>query len=427
MKKLSSLIVLMIASIALLTACTKQPGCTDPVAMNFDPNAEEDDASCTYYCECGQDVWHSGAITSNETWTSDHIYELNGKVIVESGVTLTIEPGTIIKGQEGTGSLASMLIVAKGGKINAIGTAQQPIIFTSVLDNIQPGQLKGSNLEKEHTGLWGGIAIMGKAPVSTADGDVYGQLEGIPVTDVFGAYGGADQNDDSGIMQYVCIRHTGALIGAGNETAGLTLAGVGNGTSISEIEIYATEDDGLEIFGGTVEISNVAVGFQHDDAIQLDQNFDGSIANFTLISDDSGDESIEADGAEGSTYIDGMFALTSGTIINEGTLDRSSHFKDKPRGIMQNIKFNGDVKISVAFDGSCQLIESAYTNLTDPIASLIINNCERDSVLLQGGTLCNPGINLQQAAESEIVDSPASGSNSSVFNNWTILSIDGWL
>ena len=82
----------------------------------------------------------SGAISSNTTWTNDNIYILNQKVVVEAGATLTIEAGTIIKGRPGTGSLASALIVARDGMINAVGTANQPIIFTSLSDNIEVGQ-----------------------------------------------------------------------------------------------------------------------------------------------------------------------------------------------------------------------------------------------------------------------------------------------
>ena len=87
----------------------------------------------------------SGVISENQTWTADNIYELSGRVIVADGVTLTIQPGTLIKGHEGQGVSASALMIARGGKIDAVGTPQKPIIFTSILDEIQPGETDGGN------------------------------------------------------------------------------------------------------------------------------------------------------------------------------------------------------------------------------------------------------------------------------------------
>src|SRR5688500_12711107 len=108
----------------------------------------------------------SGVIDQNETWTANKIYELDGRVIVADGATLTIEAGTIIKGQNQTGASASALMIARGGKINAVGTAQKPIIFTSVLDNIELEQTSGTNLTEADKAKWGGLVILGKAPIS---------------------------------------------------------------------------------------------------------------------------------------------------------------------------------------------------------------------------------------------------------------------
>ena len=128
----------------------------------------------------------AGLLTANEKWTSNNIYQLAGKVVVSDGVTLEIEPGTIIKGQQGIGSLASALIVARGGKIMALGTAENPIVFTSVQDNISVGQKAGTNLSELDQGLWGGVLILGYAPGSFK-GDVKEvQIEGIPAGDTYG-------------------------------------------------------------------------------------------------------------------------------------------------------------------------------------------------------------------------------------------------
>jgi len=177
----------------------------------------------------------SGAITENATWTADNIYELASKVVVEDGITLTIAPGTIIKGRTGVGSLATGLIIARGGKLIAEGTAANPIIFTSIEDKIEVGQLIGSNLTNEDVEKWGGLIILGKAPISAENGDTESQIEGIPASDAFGAYGGDVANDNSGSLKYISVRHGGALIGDGNEINGITLGGVGSGTTMENI------------------------------------------------------------------------------------------------------------------------------------------------------------------------------------------------
>ena len=146
---------------------------------------------------------NSGFIETEETWESECIYVLNNKVVVPDGVTLTIEPGTIIKGTSGTGSLASALVVARGGKVLANGSASQPIVFTSTADNITVGESNGTNLDQNDRGLWGGLIVLGYAPSSFA-GDVDAlQIEGIPAEDTWGLYGGNTPNDNSGVYKYI--------------------------------------------------------------------------------------------------------------------------------------------------------------------------------------------------------------------------------
>ncbi len=242
----------------------------------------------------------SGLITKNTTWTSDKFWILNGKVVVDNGATLTIEAGTIIKGKEGSGSLASALIIARGGKINAVGTATNPIVFTSVNDNIKLGEKEGTNLTEEDNSLWGGVLILGKAKGSFS-GDVSEfQIEGIPASDKFGLYGGNDDTDNSGNFEYVSIRHGGAEIGAGNEINGLTLGAVGSGTTIKNIEIVGNLDDGIEFFGGMVNPSNIVIWGQGDDGLDIDQAYGGTISNALVILGNTSDSATEIDGGEGT-------------------------------------------------------------------------------------------------------------------------------
>lgn len=238
----------------------------------------------------------SANITENTTWETGKVYILGGRISVVNGVTLTIQPGVIVKGQAGTGSNATALLIARGGKLMAEGTATQPIIFTSVADEIEPGQIASPNLDPTLNGLWGGLLIMGKAPIS-ADAESI-QIEGIPASDQNGLYGGTDAADNSGVIKYVSIRHGGANIGEGNEINGLTLGGVGSGTVIENIEIVANQDDGIEWFGGAVSVKNVIVLNTGDDAIDTDQGWSGTLDNFVVIN--PGDEGLELDGGEGS-------------------------------------------------------------------------------------------------------------------------------
>lgn len=299
----------------------------------------------------------TGLITQDETWTKDNIYRLNQKVVVEAGVTLTIQEGTIIKGSPGTGSLASALIVARGGMINAVGTPSEPIIFTSTSDNIQPGQTAGTNLSINDRGLWGGVLLLGNAPCSFS-GDVEElQIEGIPADDTFGLYGGNDAEDSSGVMQYVSIRHGGALIGEGNEINGLTLGGVGTGTVLDNIEVVANVDDGIEFFGGTVNATNLLVWGQGDDGLDIDQAYSGTIDNAVVALGDVSDHAFEIDGPEGSAP--GSFLLQNATIIGNLNTNNGEYadFRKGATGTVQNIyaygfKDDSDVELDADADAT---------------------------------------------------------------------------
>lgn len=247
-------------------------------------------------------------ITQNTTWTTGKTYVLGARIAVLSGVTLTIQPGVVVKGEAGTGANATALIIARGGKIMAEGTATQPIIFTSVADEIAPGQIASPNLDPDLNGLWGGLLILGNAPIS-ADAEAV-QIEGIPPSDQNGLYGGTNATDNSGVLRYVSIRHGGANIGEGNEINGLTLGGVGSGTVIEYIEIIANQDDGIEWFGGTVNVTNALIWNTGDDAVDTDQSWGGTLDNFIVVN--PGDECFELDGPEGT--------MEDGHIIKNGTV-----------------------------------------------------------------------------------------------------------
>ncbi|MHA7842079.1 MAG: hypothetical protein ACX93I_02085 [Winogradskyella sp.] len=330
MKKL--LLIALVASTLVLTGCFKDddtPIIIEETTIIQNPGGGTDP-------ECPV-VAVTGEIADGTVWTNDNIYQLNQKVVVPAGATLTINPGTIIKGSSGTGSLASALIVARGGTLNANGSASEPIIFTSTADNITCGQTSGTNLDQDDRGLWGGLIILGNAPCSFSGDIPEAQIEGIPADDTFGLYGGTVANDSSGSLRYISIRHGGALIGEGNEINGLTLGGVGSGTVIDNIEVVANVDDGIEFFGGTCNASNLLVWAQGDDAIDIDQAYSGTIENAVVVLGDISDHAFEIDGPEGTA--NGAFTLRNATIIGNSVTSNGEYadYRSNAQGLTENI------------------------------------------------------------------------------------------
>lgn len=313
----------------------------------------------------------SGFISENTTWTADNIYELAGRVVVESGVTLTVNAGTIIKGREGEGAAASALIVARGGKLMAMGTADMPIIMTTVLDDIQPGTYKsfGSGLDENESGLWGGLLILGNAPISADAAEE--QIEGIPADFTYGLYGGDNAADNSGTLQYVSVRHGGSLIGEGNEINGITFGGVGSGTTVNHIEVVANKDDGIEMFGGSVNISNVLIWAADDDAIDIDQAYSGTIDNAVVIAFDGTDHGLEIDGPEGT--LTGAFTVTNLTI--KGFNDELGQYRDGAMGTTSNAYFFGFQTIADG-EGDLSLEKDDAGNYTTFLTDLTFSNIE---------------------------------------------------
>ena len=283
----------------------------------------------------------TGQITEDITLTNDVIWTLDGRVTVVDGVTLTIDPGTIIKALPGQEANASVLIIARGGKIQANGTSSAPIIFTSSTDNIELGQTAGTNLDEHDRGLWGGVIVLGRARASLSGDAPENQIEGIPASDTNGLYGGTNDADDSGAMNYVSIRHGGTLIGEGNEINGLTLGGVGSGTTISNIEVVGNVDDGIEWFGGAVNSSNLLVWAQGDDGLDIDEAYSGTISNSLVIAGDVSDHALEIDGPAGS--FQAAFEIDGLTLIGNTTTENGEYadFRDGALGTVRNVYATG--------------------------------------------------------------------------------------
>ena len=357
---------------------------------------------------------YSGVITESVTWTKDNVYELTGRVVVPSGVTLTIEAGTVVKAYPGQEANACALIVARGGKLMAEGTSAEPIIFTTTADaitNDHPNYPGFANLDESNKGLWGGVIILGNAEISADAAEK--QIEGIPASDSNGLYGGSDNSDDSGIIRYIQIRHGGTLLGDDNEINGLTLGGVGSGTTVEYVEVIGNVDDGIECFGGSVNINHALVWDQGDDAFDIDQSYSGTINNFMGIADNESDHALEIDGPEGSMI--GQFTMTNGTL--KGFYPGGGEYADfrkEATGTVSNTYFyNFSCDSDFEIDGG-----SATADLT--FSALEFNTTHLpDSCKNTASEICDDQTGNGVSFNATDVTSNTVGADASQFSSWT--------
>jgi hypothetical protein len=310
-------------------------------------------------------------IATSTTWTASNTYNLQAQIYVLPGATLTIEPGTVIAS---TTNLGGSLAVCRGAKINAVGTRENPIIFTSKADvatwtdgDPKTGTWRASCNE------WGNLTIMGRGfisenaiPTNTAsfNANNYANMEGLVpafVGDPNTQYGGGDDDDDSGALQYVSLRYGGKVVGLGNELNGISLGGIGRQTEISHFEIMNNVDDGIEIWGGTVDVKYFSIWNIGDDSLDIDQGWRGR-AQFGLIvqgysvaaaqGSGVGDNCIEVDGAEQSDWQ----PVTTCTLYNMTVIgqpisgDHGTAWRDNARMQVRNAIFMDLGERLVAYD-----------------------------------------------------------------------------
>lgn len=249
----------------------------------------------------------SGSLTGEQTLEAKE-YILNGTVVIEDGGRLNIPAGTTIKAREG---FSSYLLVAQGGKLYAEGTATNPVVFTA-------------NTTSPTSGYWGGIIINGRAPISGTNADM--SDTGLTEIDNNYRYGGSIANDNSGVLSYVQILYAGARSTADIEHNGLTLNGVGNGTTIENLYILESADDAIEFFGGTVNVTNLLAVNPDDDMFDFTQGYSGTLKNCygvwesNYTSTEADPRGIEADGNLDGIYPSHLrqsdFRVENMTIVN---------------------------------------------------------------------------------------------------------------
>ena len=217
----------------------------------------------------------TGTISNDRTLTNDRAYLLSGTVFVGNGATLTILPGTHVLGESATNGT---LVISQGGKIEADGTRGQPIIFTS-------DQSVGSRARAD----WGGLIINGYATINIPGGSGLGEGD-------TGAYGGTDDDDSSGTLRYVRVEYAGTEFTPDNELNGIAFQGVGRGTVVDHVQVHFNQDDGVEFFGGTVDVKHVLLTNIRDDSIDWTEGWRGR-GQFLVVQQNGAeaDQGIEAD------------------------------------------------------------------------------------------------------------------------------------
>jgi hypothetical protein len=293
----------------------------------------------------------SGTITGDVTWTNNYYWVLRGAVFVEENATLTVQAGTTVVGEAGS---VGSLIVKRGGRLNAIGTKEQPIVFTS-------DQAPGSRAR----GDWGGIILNGRAPVNLDGGEGEGEAD-------TGVYGGDNPNDNSGALRYVRIEFAGTEFSPDNELNGIAFQGVGRGGTYEYIQVHMNKDDGLEWFGGTADIKHAIVTNAGDDSFDWTFGWRGK-AQFIAVSQrgDDADAGIEADNNEFNNEnlprsAPTLYNLTfcGDPDTNEGSESvRGWLLRRGTAGELRNFIITGFKNVGLEVNGPSSLREAAQGNL----------------------------------------------------------------
>lgn len=340
----------------------------------------------------------TGDITTDTELDASVEYTLNGTLSVKNGATLTIPAGTMIKATPG---FSSYLIVEQGGKLEANGTASNPITFTSAASSPAAGD-------------WGGLIINGFAPIS-------GGGTGSTEIDATLPYGGDDANDNSGTLTYVILAYTGAQSSESIEHNGLTLDAVGSGTTINNVYIYDGADDAIEFFGGTVSVSNLLAVNNDDDMFDLTQGWSGTLDNAYGVWED-GYTSTEGDprGVEADGNLDGDFPDQTGqsnfTMSNITIKNASGYLMED--GIKIRRGATANITNALIMGGAAKDL----IDLTDGAGNA--NTASAISLTADKAAFTSNEIHADGTYAGVVIEEGNTGANTGVFG-WTGYSFDG--
>ncbi len=285
------------------------------------------------------------------------------------GPVLTVEAGAILAFQ----SNADFIVINRGSQLFAVGAPDAPIVFTSVSD-------VNGTVGAEDVQQWGGIVINGfgvtnqcsytgsVAGSDLATADCHVDAEGAAGLDE-SQYGGANNDDSSGRLEYVIVKHTGATVGNGDELNGITFSGVGRNTIVENLQVYSTYDDGIEMFGGAVNFTNFVALYVRDDSIDIDEGWSGTITNALVIqSEADGNHCIESDGIANYDELD---AATIEAVIAQGINSRPTI-----RNLTCIISPNGAATATHEQGRGWRLREGIFATISD---SMVISSYGVDS------------------------------------------------
>lgn len=300
-------------------------------------------------------------ITASQNWTCDNLYVLNDLIFVRDPAVITIAPGTVVQGND-----RAALIMTAGSHLEAVGTPERPILFTS-------SKAVG---ERSH-GDWGGVVLLGNAPINlqSEGAPVRGQVEGIDASDMRGQYGGSDAASDCGTLHYARIEFAGFAIAMDNELNGLTLAGCGSATDIDYVQVHRGDDDGVEIFGGTVDIKHILVTGALDDSLDWDQGWSGR-GQFIIAQQYSGaDTGIEADNNRSNNDLTPRSSPTLYNVTLVGTNNAAeaqfaANFRRGTAGELHNMVIMGFPRTSIDVRDASTVAQTT-TNALDVTNSLV--------------------------------------------------------
>lgn len=353
----------LLLTAALLTGCGgSSSGGGDDVTDTPDNNtpdnsAPDNNTDAQALVDANKEL--KGDYSTDITLTAGEIYAIDGAVNFLDGTTLTIPAGTTLYGKSGS----SFLAINRGAKIMADGTAADPIIFTSAQDI-------AGDVSVDVQGQWGGLSLFGKSVNNK------GERTYEAGTQKFGPVNGVTTADDnSGVLDYVMIKHSGFEVETDKELNGLSLGSVGSGTSISNIAIIGSADDGIEMWGGTVDVENLFVYNAGDDSIDTDEGYVATITNawtqHVVVDDETGSRALEADGFNDTQAFDSnapadQQVVSKPTLVN-ATLDsigRAIRLREGTGYVFDNVQVN--VKSSSA--------DPSAADYADTIAAIRISD-----------------------------------------------------
>ena len=307
-------------------------------------------------------VYLSGVYTQDLSLDTNIQYIVNGPVLMAAGTTLTVPAGMTVKAAPV--GVNAYIAIQQGARIIANGTANNPIVFTS-------------NAATPSTGDWGGLVVCGSASINST---AVGSTE-TSTTEVGGlSYGGNTDEDDSGSLEYVRIEYAGGAIDGNSELNGLSLYAVGNGTNIDYVQIYQGSDDGVEFFGGTVNVSHLSVVGSEDDSVDWTEGYAGTLTDVYVKHTASHDKAFECDGYNTDfSNAGGYFSapnITNVSIVGANDGGEAIRLRAGTQGIFTNVLISdfaegfdldgdsGDNPTGQGvLDGVLQVIDVTFTNV----------------------------------------------------------------